>query len=49
MNKTDWQKLTDRELTDEEKELFGDKVTSIWEGTTEINEKKCCTILQRWG
>ena len=40
MNKTDWQKLTVRELTDEEKELFGDKVTSIWEGTTpEINEE----------
>lgn len=40
MNKTDWQKLTVRELTDEEKELFGDKVTSIWEGVTpEINEE----------
>ena len=40
MDKTDWQKLTVRELTDEEKELFGDKVTSIWEGVTpEINEE----------
>lgn len=40
MNKTDWQKLTVRELTDEEKELFGDKVTSIWEGVApEIDEE----------
>ena len=40
MDKVQWNKLVARELTDEEKEFFGDKVTSIWEGATpEIDEE----------
>lgn len=40
MDKTQWNKLVARELTDEEKEFFGDKVTSTWEGVPpEINEE----------
>ncbi len=40
MDKTQWNKLVARELTDEEKEFFGDKVTGIWEGVApEIDEE----------
>lgn len=40
MDKTQWNKLVARELTDEEKEIFGDKVTGIWEGVApEIDEE----------
>ena len=40
MDKVQWNKLVARELTDEEKEFFGDKVTRIWEGVTpEIDEE----------
>ena len=40
MNKAEWNKLVARELTDEEKEFFGNKVSSIWEGVTpELNEE----------
>lgn len=34
MNKAEWNKLVLRKLTDEEKEVFGDKAKSIWEGVT---------------
>lgn len=30
--KADWQKLTVRELTEEEKDFFGEQVSTIWEG-----------------
>ena len=40
MDKTQWNKLVARELTDEEKEFFGDKVKGIWEGVApEIDEE----------
>ena len=40
MDKTQWNKLVARELTDEEKEFFGDEVTGIWEGVApEIDEE----------
>ena len=40
MDKVQWNKLVARELIDEEKEFFGDKVASIWEGVTpEIDEE----------
>lgn len=40
MNKAEWNKLVARELTDEEKEFFGNKASSIWEGVTpELNEE----------
>ena len=40
MNKADWQKLTVRELTEEEKDFFGEQVSTIWEGVTpELDEE----------
>lgn len=40
MNKADWKKLTVRELTEEEKDFFGERVSTIWEGTTpELDEE----------
>lgn len=40
MNKADWKKLTVRELTEEEKDFFGEQVSTIWEGVTpELDEE----------